>query len=213
MPRNYLYRNQGNGTFRDVSQETGIAKASRTYSMTTVAADFSNSGWTDLYVASDSTPSLLLRNQHNSTFSEEGPERALAFSADASSQAGMGVAVGDYNLDGNLDIFKTHFSDDTTILYKYDGKGFFEDVTLASGLAVETRFVGWGAGIVDLDNDGLPDLFLVTGGIFPEVAAKLPAYPMNTPRVIFPNLGNGRFEEVNDEAGPAIAGARCSRCC
>jgi enediyne biosynthesis protein E4 len=111
MPRSYLYRNQGDGTFRDVSQESGIAKAQRTYGMTAVAADFSNDGWTDIYVASDSTPSLFFRNKHNGTFAENGAEQGIAFSADGAEQAGMGVAVGDYNLDGNLDIFKTHFAE------------------------------------------------------------------------------------------------------
>jgi hypothetical protein len=125
----------------------------------------------------------------------------------------MGLAIGDYNLDGNLDIFKTHFSDDTSILYRNDGKGFFDDVTSASGIGVETRFVGWGAGMVDLDNNGQPDLFLVTGNVFPEVAEKLPQYPMNTPRVIYRNLGGGRFEELIDAAGPGIRAAHCSRGC
>jgi len=88
---------------------------------------------------------------------------------DGMEQAGMGLGIGDYNLDGNLDILKTHFADDTSILYRNDGKGFFDDVTNSSGLGTETRYIGWGAGVVDLDNDGLPDLFVVTGGIFPEV--------------------------------------------
>jgi hypothetical protein len=208
-----LYRNNGDGTFTDVSDASGIAKAKGSYMMTAVAADLNNDGWPDIYVACDSTPSFLFRNNRDGTFTNIGLESGVALNEQGSPQAGMGVGIGDYNLDGHLDIFKTHFSDDTNILYRYDGKGFFEDVTLASGLAVETRFVGWGAGIVDLDNDGLPDLFLVTGGVFPEVAAKLPAYPMNTPRVIFRNLGNGRFEELIDEAGPAIAASHCSRGC
>ena len=115
----------------------------------------------------------------------------------------MGVAVGDYDLDGHLDIFKTHFSDDTNVLYRNDGKGYFNDVTIRAGLGVETRYVGWGAGMVDLDNDGFPDLFLVTGSVYPEVERKLPAYPFRTPRLVFRNLGDGRFEELIDEAGPA----------
>src|SRR5260221_10283516 len=208
-----LYRNNGDGTFTDVSDASGIAKAKGSYMMTAVAADLNNDGWPDIYVACDSTPSFLFRNNRDGTFTNIGLESGVALNEQGTPQAGMGVGIGDYNLDGHLDIFKTHFSDDTNILYKYDGKGFFEDVTLASGLGVETRFVGWGAGIVDLDNDGLPDLFLVTGGVFPEVAAKLPAYPMKTPRVIFRNLGNGRFEELIDEAGPAIAAPHCSRGC
>ena len=213
MPRGYLYRNQGNGTFRDVSQETGIAKAERTYAMTAVAADFSNDGWTDLYVASDSTPSLFFKNRHNSTFAEEGAERGVAYSIDGAEQAGMGVAVGDYNLDGSLDIFKTHFSDDTCVLYRNDGKANFADVTIPAGLAVETRYICWGAGFADFDNNGLPDLAVVTGSVYPEVEAELPNYPLKTPRFIFRNLGNGKFEELMDEAGPGIAAVHCSRGC
>jgi enediyne biosynthesis protein E4 len=213
MPRNYLYRNMGDGTFRDVSQETGIAKAQRTYSMTSVAADFSNDGWTDLYVASDSTPSLLFRNKHNSTFVEEGAERGIAFSADGAEQAGMGVAVGDYNLDGNLDIFKTHFSDDTNVLYRNDGTGNFTDVTIPAGFGVETRYICWGTGFADFDNNGWPDLAVVTGSVYPEVEEEFPEYPLKTPRFIFRNLGNGKFEELIEEAGPGISAVHCSRGC
>ena len=145
--------------------------------MTAVAADYDNDGWPDIYVACDSTPSWLFRNQHDGTFREEALERGVALSEDGMEQAGMGIGVGDYDLDGNLDIFKTHFADDTNVLYRNDGKGNFDDVTIRAGIGVETRFVGWGAGIVDLDNDGLPDLFLVTGSVYPEVertAAGLP---------------------------------------
>lgn len=213
MPRNYLYRNQGDGTFRDVSEVSGIAKVERTYSMTSVAADFRNEGWTDLYVASDSTPSLLLRNRHNSTFAEEGAERGVAFSADGAEQAGMGVAVGDYNLDGNLDIFKTHFSDDTNVLYRNDGGGNFTDVTISGGFGVETRYICWGTGFADFDNNGWPDLAVVTGSVYPEVEAEFPEYPLKTPRFIFRNLGNGKFEELIEEAGPGISATHCSRGC
>jgi hypothetical protein len=213
MPRNHLYRNQGDGTFREVSEQTGITKAERTYSMTTVAADLNGDGWTDLYVASDSTPSLLLINKRNSTFGEEGAERGVAFSADGAEQAGMGVAVGDYNLDGSLDLFKTHFSDDTNVLYKNDGEGNFTDVTLASGFGVETRYTCWGTGFADFDNNGWPDLAIVTGSVYPEVERAFPSYPLKTPRFIFRNLGNGKFEELIEEAGPGIAAAHCSRGC
>jgi hypothetical protein len=213
MPRNYLYRNQGDGTFRDVTQEMGVAKAQRTYSMTAVAADLDEDGWTDIYVASDSTPSLLLLNRHRLPFSEEGAERGVAFSADGAEQAGMGIAIGDYNLDGHLDIFKTHFSDDTNVLYRNDGKGEFTDVTLASGFGVETRYTCWGTGFADFDNNGWPDLAVVTGSVYPEVERALPNYPLKTPRFIFRNLGNGKFEELIDEAGPGIAASHCSRGC
>ena len=209
--RAWLYRNNGDGTFTDVSEASGVSKARGSYLMTAVAADFDNDGWADIYVAGDSTPSLLFRNNHNGTFSETGLISGTALNADGSPQAGMGLAVGDYNLDGSLDIFKTNFSDDTSTVYRNDGHGMFDDVTLAAGLGVETRYVGWGAGMADFDNDGLPELFIATGGIFPEVARKLPQYPMNTPRVLFRDLGNGRFEELLEEAGPGIAASHCSR--
>jgi hypothetical protein len=213
LPRNYLYRNMGDGTFHDVSEESGISKAQRTFSMTSVTADFDNDGWSDLYVASDSTPSLLFQNQHNGTFVENGAVQGVALSEDGMEQAGMGVAVGDYNLDGNLDIFKTHFSEDTCVLYRNDGSAGFTDMTVAAGFGVETRYICWGTGFADFDNDGWPDLAVVTGSVYPELEAKYPDYPLKTPRFIFRNLGNGKFEELLEEAGPAIAAAHCSRGC
>jgi hypothetical protein len=207
-----LYRNNGKGVFTDVSAGTGVAKA-RGYGMTAVAADFDNDGWPDIYVACDSTPSLLFRNNHDGTFKEEGLERGVALNEDGMEQAGMGLGIGDYNLDGNLDIFKTHFTDDTSILYRNDGKANFTDATIAAGLGVETRYVGWGAGIVDLDNNGLPDLFLVTGNVYSNIEDKLSSYPYRTPRVVFRNLGGGKFEELIEQAGPGIAAAHSSRGC
>jgi hypothetical protein len=211
--RNYLYKNQGDGTFRDVTAATGIASATASYAMTAVAADFTGDGWTDLYVASDSTPSLLFVNQHNGTFREEATERGVAFSDDGKEQAGMGIATGDYMLEGHLDIFKTHFTDDTDVLYRNDGAGNFTDETLNARIGVETRFIQWGTGFADLDNDGWPDVFVATGSVYPEIEARLPEYPLKTPRLIFRNLGNGKFEELIEEAGPGISAAHCSRGC
>ena len=125
----------------------------------------------------------------------------------------MGVGIGDINLDGSLDILKTHFADDTNILYVNNGKGRFKDHTLSSGLAVEVRYVCWGAGIVDLDNDGLPDFFYTTGNIYPEIEEKLPAYPFKTPDVLFRNLGNGRLEQLTEGVGPGLTAAHSSRGC
>ena len=211
--QNYLYRNRGDGTFIDVTEKSGLSKATQSYAMTAVAADFSGNGWTDLYVASDSTPSLLFVNQKNGTFQEQATERGVAFSEDGQEQAGMGIGVGDYALSGRLDIIKTHFSDDTDALYRNDGSGNFTDVTLAARLGVETRFIQWGTGFADLDNNGWPDIFVVTGSVYPEVESKFPDYPLKTPRLIFRNLGDGKFEELIEEAGPGVSTPHCSRGC
>jgi enediyne biosynthesis protein E4 len=211
--RHLLYRNNGDGTFTDVSQESGIAKATQSYGMSVVTADLDEDGWPDIYVACDSTPSLLFMNNHDGTFREEGVLRGVALSDDGEEQAGMGIGIGDYDLDGHFDLFKTHFADDANVLYHGDGKGNFDDVTRQSRIGVETRFICWGAGIVDLDNDGYPDVFMVTGNVYPEVERKLPQYKNKTPRVVFRNLGNQTFEELIEAAGPAVAEAHSSRGC
>ena len=208
-----LYKNDGKGRFHDTSAAAGIPRSITGYGMTVTAADFDNDGWPDIYVACDSSSSLLFMNQHDGTFREEGLVRGVALNEDGMEQAGMGVGIGDFDLDGHLDIFKTHFSDDTHVLYRNDGKGTFDDATSRSGLGVETRYIGWGAGIVDLDNDGLPDLFFVTGSVYPELEKKLPNFPARTPRVVFRNLGSSRFEELIDEAGPGVAALHISRGC
>ncbi len=210
--RCYLFHNDGHGRFTDVSKEAGVDRG-RAYGLTAVAADFDNDGWPDIYVACDSTPSFYYRNRHDGTFAEEGLERGVALSEDGAEQAGMGLGIGDYKLDGTLGILKTHFADDTSVLYDNNGKGEFTDVTLKSGLGVETRFVCWGAGIVDLDNDGLPDLFIAAGQVYPELEKQAPLFPYKNPRIVFRNLGGGRFEELFDEAGPAIAAPHSSRGC
>ena len=215
LPPGYhsLYRNNGDGTFTDVSRQSGISELRESYGMTAVTADFNEDGWPDIYVACDSTPSLLLMNTGKNTFSEEGVLRGVALSDDGMEQAGMGIGVGDYDLDGHLDIFKTHFAEDTNGLYHNDGTGNFEDATRKAKIGVETHYICWGAGMFDLDNDGLRDLFMTAGSVYPQIEKTLPQYAKNNPRVVFRNLGNGTFEELIDEAGPGIAAAHCSRGC
>jgi hypothetical protein len=208
-----LYHNNGDGTFTEVSRPAGILKAEPGYGLTVAAADFNDDGWPDIYVACDSTSSLLYVNNHDGTFTESGLPLGVALNEDGQEQAGMGLGVGDFNLDGRLDILKTHFTEDTPALYANDGERGFSDVTIQQGLGVETRYVSWGAGIVDLDNDGLPDLFWVTGSVYPEVEKKVAGFPHRTPRVLFRNLGNGRFEELTAEAGPGVTAPHCSRGC
>ena len=209
--RPMLYHNDGDGTFTDVTSRTGVGAAKPGFGLTAVAADLDGDGWQDIYVACDSTPSLVFRNRGDGTFAEQGLLSGLAVNEDGNEQAGMGIAIGDFDTDGRLDALKTHFAEDTVALYRNAGHLVFEDVTLRAGLGVETRYVGWGDGIADLDNDGLPDLFWVTGSTFPEVERKHPEFPHKTPRVLFRNLGGGRFEELLDAAGSVIAEAHSSR--
>jgi hypothetical protein len=206
-----LYHNNGDGTFTDVSRGAGILVPQPGYGLTAVAADFDADGWPDIYVACDSSPSLLFRNNRDGTFTERGLESGVALNEDGKEQAGMGLGIGDFDTDGSLDILKTHFSADTNILYRNNGKGTFRDVTTRAGLGVETRFVGWGAAIQDFDNDGLPDLFLTTGMVSPEVERELPDAPYQTPNVLFRNLSGGKFEELLDLAGPAMKESHSSR--
>jgi hypothetical protein len=209
---NSLYRNNGDGTFTDVSEQAGIAGTRPGYGMTVVAADFNEDGWPDIYVACDSTPSLLFVNQRDGKFKEEGLARGVALSEDGKEQAGMGVGVGDYNLDGHLDLFKTNFADDTNVLYENDGKGNFEDKTSAAKLGTQSPYVSWGTGIVDLDNDGWPDIFYVSGSVYPELEKKLSQYPDKCPRTVLRNLGDGSFQRVA-EGGPGLASKHSSRGC
>jgi enediyne biosynthesis protein E4 len=209
-----LYRNMGNGTFKDVSASSGVDRARSSYGLTVVAADYDDDGWPDIYVAGDSSPSLLLLNNHDGTFREQGAMRGVAYNSDGQEQAGMGVAVNDYDLDGRLDILKTNFAGDVPTLYHNEGRGVFDDAVREAGLAVENRYVAWGAGICDLDNDGLGDIFIVTGHVYPEIEARFPQFPLRTPRLLFHNIGHGRFEQVlPGAAGTAIDDPHCSRGC
>jgi len=211
--RHSLYRNNGDGTFTDVTEASGIGKVEGGFGLTAVAADFDDDGWPDIYVACDSTPSLLFHNNHDGTFTEQALERGVALSEDGMEQAGMGLGVGDFKLDGRLGIIKTHFQDDTVALYLDNGKGNFRDMTARSGLGAETRYVSWGVGGADFDNDGAPDIFWVTGNIYPEAEKKLHTSPYKTPRVLFRNLGGGKFEQLIGIAGPDLEARHSSRGC
>jgi hypothetical protein len=213
-PLHFLYRNNGDGTFTDVSKESGVASLRGSFGFTAVAFDADEDGWQDIFVACDSTPSYLLLNNHDGTFREEALLRGVALSSDGHVLAGMGVSVGDYDLDGHLDIAKTHFQNQATGLYHNNGKGEFEDVTAPAGLASERRFISWGIGMVDLDNDGHPDILLVTGTVFPELEHLNPAkYPHRSPRIVFRNQGDGTFVEMGAEVGAAIFEHHGSRGC
>jgi len=207
---NLLFRNTGQA-FVDVSDASGISRVSNRYSMSAVAADLDADGDVDIYVAADSTAAILYRNDGNGTFVDAALETGLAYNALGAPQAGMGLGVADVDDDGRLDIIKTHFADDIPALYRALARGLFEDVALSAGLAAENRFVQWGVGLPDLDNDGWPDVLFVTGNVYPEVEARLPQYPHRSPRIVYRNRGDGRFEQMSGRAGPGVAAAHSSR--
>jgi hypothetical protein len=206
-----LFHQETDGRFRDVSEQSGIAAAKERYAMTVAAADFDGDGWVDLYVACDTTAAILYRNNRDGTFTDRAIASGAAFSEYGNAQAGMGLAVGDYDTDARLDILKMHFADDIPALYRNAGGGLFEDVASVSGLAAQNRYVEWGGGLPDLDNDGLPDIFYVTGNVYPEIEKHLPQYPHRSPRIVFANVGGGIFRDVSALSGPGAAAAHSSR--
>ena len=211
--KNILYHNNGDGTFTDVTKSAGISKPEPTYGFTPCVADYDNDGWLDIYVANDSTPSLLFKNNHNGTFAEIGLLAGVAVDENGSSQGGMGVDAGDYDGDGLLDITKTNFSDQTTSLYHNQGNGFFTDRTFQAGLSGQTSSVKWGTSFFDFDNDGQLDLLMVTGAIYPPRLSGSRAKPKEDEgkKILYHNLGNGRFQDISEHGGPGLLLPRCSR--
>ena len=208
---NVLYHNRGNGTFEDVSERAGITRTTGTYALGVSTLDFDNDGWTDLYVADDSSPSLLYRNNHDGTFTDVALRAGCAYSQDGRAQAGMGVAIGDYDRNGTMDIFKTNFAGDTSTLYANTGAGLCEDRTFAAGFGLNTRWLGWGAAFVDLDNDGWLDLLLNNGHVYPEVRQVKSEAGYEQPKVVYRNLGNGRFEDITARLGPPLTLPKAAR--
>ncbi len=204
-----LYRNRGDGTFEDVSTKSGIS-APLNYGFTPLVADFNNDGWPDIYVANDSTASLLFENNRDGTFTETGVLSGVAYNSDGREQSGMGADAGDFNGDGRLDIAKTNFEQDTSTLYKSRGDGTYDDVTFSGGLGVNTSFVGWGVGFVDYDNDGWPDLFMANGHIYPEVDV-LHDTSFKQRKILYRNKRDGTFEDVSSRGGQGLMIKRTSR--
>ncbi|MBV9267907.1 MAG: CRTAC1 family protein [Acidobacteriaceae bacterium] len=207
---NVLYRNNRDGTFTDVSETAGILKPGGRYALGVVAADFDNDGWPDIYVACDMTPSLLYHNRHDGTFEERGAEAGVAYNFDGALQAGMGVAVADYDGDGLLDIAKTNFSGDLPSLFHNDDGKFFTDVSREAGLATR-QLLGWGVAFVDVDDDGWRDLIIANGHVYPEVEGKQLGDTYLQPTVLYRNLGIGKFNDVTDDSGPALRTSRPAR--
>lgn len=208
---NALYHNNGDGTFTDVSEKAGILKPGPRYSITAVSYDFDNDGWPDIYVAVDSEPSILFHNNHDGTFTDIAVAAGCSYSENGHEQAGMGVGVADYDCDGWFDIFKTNFADDTCNLYHNNGDGTFTDVTFASGIGVNNRYVAWGCGFIDYDNDGWPDIFQVNGHVYPEIDTHDIGQNFKNPRLVYKNMGDGKFKDVSAEMGPGVSEHYSSR--
>ncbi|MBV9498390.1 MAG: CRTAC1 family protein, partial [Acidobacteriaceae bacterium] len=204
-------RNNGDGTFTDVSEQSGIAEPVGHYSLGVLTGDFNEDGRPDIYVAADQTPSLLYINKGEGKFEEQGVIRGVAFDQNGKAMSGMGVAAADYCADGHLSIFRTNFSDEFETLYRNRGKGIFDDVTLDSGLGGNTRYVGWGTGFFDFDNDGWKDLLLVNGHVFPEIDNLHTDIHYKDHAILYQNLANGRFRDISQEAGPALRELHSSR--
>lgn len=226
---NILYRNRGDGTFEDVSEKSGVVNprgttiltlaADRTwhpvgsYGFGSLAADFDNDGWPDIYVSSDTGPSMLYHNNHNGTFGEVGIPAGCALSRQGVMQGGMGAATTDYDGDGWLDIVKANFAGDPTTLYHNNGDGSFTDVSQQAGLGAITKYVGMGVGFLDFDNDGWKDIFVADGHVYPEADQIQGIAGFKQPNILFRNLGNGRFADVSSTAGPGLKVVASSHGC
>jgi enediyne biosynthesis protein E4 len=208
---NILYHNRGDGTFEDVTKQAHIDKTSGAYGFSVTTLDYDDDGWPDIYVACDSTASVLYHNNHDGTFKDVAVTAGAAFNEDGHAQAGMGSTTADFNGDGRLDIFKTNFSDDTATLYRNNGDGTFDDVTFAAGLGLHTQYLGWGTMFFDFDNDGWPDLILVNGHVYPEVDTQHLGSNFQEPRILYHNNGNGTFADISATAGPGITNSSSSR--
>jgi len=209
--KNILYHNRGDGSFEDVTKKARVDQTDGHYAFSVSTLDLDEDGWPDIYIACDSTPSILYHNNHDGTFTDVAVTAGAAFNEDGREQAGMGSTIADYNGDGHLDIFKTNFSDDTSTLYRNNGDGTFTDATAAAGLGLYTQYLGWGTMFFDFDNDGWPDLILVNGHVYPEVDSQHLGSSYKEPRILYHNNGDGTFSDISANAGAGITAAASSR--
>jgi enediyne biosynthesis protein E4 len=202
----HLFHNNGDGTFTDVSTAAGVADPQGYYGLASVFVDVDDDGWLDLAVANDSVPRYLYRNRHDGTFEDLSYLSGFALTNEGLAQASMGIAVGDYNRDGRVDLYVTTFSDDYKTLYRNDGGFSFSDITYSAGLAAPTiPFLGWGAGFLDFDNDGLLDIFVANGHVYPSVDQRDWGTTWSQRPQLFRNVDGSKFQEVPPATGSGLA--------
>ena len=201
---NLLYRNHGDGTFEDASQRAGITHTSGHYCFGTTSLDADGDGWPDIYVACDSTASILYRNNHDGTFTDVAADAGVAYNDEGREQAGMGVTIADGGSDGRSYIFKTNFSDDTASLYLNGGKGQFSWAIPDAGLTLNTQYLGWGTMFFDPDNRGVLDLVIANGHVYPEVDTAHLGATYREPRLLYYGDGLGHFADLSAGSGPGI---------
>jgi hypothetical protein len=209
-----LYRNNGDGTFSEVGEAAGVSDPNGYFGLGVAWFDYNGDGFPDLFVANDSNPNFLYKNLGNGKFADVAFPAGVAVSEDGSEQGCMGVALGDYNRDGRLDLFVTNFSEEYNALYRQDADGNFTDASFASRTAQSSLpYVGWGTAFFDYDNDGWPDLLAVNGHVYPQLEnAKLGASgPYRQGKLLYRNLGNGTFADTSALAGSALQERRVSR--
>ncbi len=206
-----LYRNDGNGRFTNATGEAGITKAYGA-GLGLVADDYNGDGWLDLYVANDATPNQLWINRHDGTFADEGLLSGSGLNAAGNPEGSMGIASGDFDGDGDEDIFVTNIAGETFVLYKNDGHGNFEDVRVPAGLGAPTAAsTGFGTDWFDYDNDGWLDLFIANGAVNRLEAQRGQPSPFRMKNQLFHNTGSGRFVETSAAGGPPFERGEVSR--
>ena len=200
---NYLYHNNGDGTFTDASVPSGIRNTDGHYALGVLTFDYDNDGWPDIYVACDSAASILYHNKRDGTFTDTGMIAGVAYNEDGEAQAGMGVAALDYDHDGFLDVVKTNFSDDSPNLYHNNGDGTFSDRVFQAGLGRLRNLLGWGVIAADFDNDGWKDILMVNGHLTPEIDAAKSDSAYRQRKLLYRNRRDGNFEDVTSVSGAA----------
>ena len=208
---NALYHNNGDGTFTDVSERSGILNTTPCYGFTSLTADFDHDGWPDIYVACDSTAGILYNNNHDGTFTDIGKKAGVAYNEDGSEQAGMGLSADDFTHSGSQDLVKTNFSDDTPTLYLNRGKNQFDDVTTSSGLGRIKNWLGWGVQFYDFDNSGWPGIMIANGHVYPEVDGKALGTSFREPKVAYYNQRDGTFTNITTDAGSVLSEPHSAR--